>query len=260
MTLKQQSWSLNLGLCASKPFAFNPHDMPSFSTGSGMGAAPAPSSLSGLREPRCWPPAKGIGDDVSLQDCCLLSKCAGREPGWKLSAHGKKENRSQQKEGGKGSEGGGREEEGRKARGRGGGECGVWGSTAGAGAGCRKEIKHGLLCIPPKWLLLVWSERPGTQGPGHRTDPTGGPPPCLSTTDQCVSDSRSVMSDSATPWTASHQAPLSMEFSRQEYWSGLPCPSGDLSNPGIKPRSPALQVISVLSHQGSPTIGEARLS
>ena len=46
-----------------------------------------------------------------------------------------------------------------------------------------------------------------------------------------------------TPQTVSHQAPLSMEFFRQEYWSGLPFPSpGDLSNPGIYLRSPALQV------------------
>ena len=38
-----------------------------------------------------------------------------------------------------------------------------------------------------------------------------------------------------TPWTAAHQAPLSMGFSRQEHWSGLPCPpQGNLSNPGIK--------------------------
>ena len=44
-----------------------------------------------------------------------------------------------------------------------------------------------------------------------------------------------------TPWTVAHQAPPSMEFSRQEYWSGLPFPSpGDLPNPGIEPRSPAL--------------------
>ena len=44
-----------------------------------------------------------------------------------------------------------------------------------------------------------------------------------------------------TPWIVSHQAPLSMGFSRQEYWSRLPFPSpGDLSNPGIKPASPAL--------------------
>ena len=41
-----------------------------------------------------------------------------------------------------------------------------------------------------------------------------------------------------TPWTVVYQAPLSMEFSRQEYWSGLPFPSpGDLPNPGIEPRS-----------------------
>ena len=46
----------------------------------------------------------------------------------------------------------------------------------------------------------------------------------------------------ATPWTVAYQAPPSMEFSRQEYWSGLPFPSpGDLPNPGIKPGSPALQ-------------------
>ena len=46
----------------------------------------------------------------------------------------------------------------------------------------------------------------------------------------------------ATPWTVGHQAPLSMEFSRQEYWSGLSFPSpGDLQDPGIKLGSPALQ-------------------
>ena len=46
----------------------------------------------------------------------------------------------------------------------------------------------------------------------------------------------------ATLWTVAYQALLSMGFSRQEYWSGLLFPSpGDLSNPGIEPRSPALQ-------------------
>ena len=41
-----------------------------------------------------------------------------------------------------------------------------------------------------------------------------------------------------TPWTVAHQAPLSMGFSRQEYWSGLPHPApGDLPNPGIEPTS-----------------------
>ena len=49
----------------------------------------------------------------------------------------------------------------------------------------------------------------------------------------------SDMSDSVTPWTAACQAPLSMGFSRQEYWSGMPCPpTGDLPNPGIEPMSP----------------------
>ena len=44
-----------------------------------------------------------------------------------------------------------------------------------------------------------------------------------------------------TPWTVAHQAPLSMRFSRQEYWSGLPFPSpGDLPDPRIEPMSPAL--------------------
>ena len=45
-----------------------------------------------------------------------------------------------------------------------------------------------------------------------------------------------------TPWTVAHQAPPSMEFSREEYWSGLPFPSpGDLPDPGIEPRSLAFQ-------------------
>jgi len=63
------------------------------------------------------------------------------------------------------------------------------------------------------------------------------------------------VSDSfATPWTVAHQVPLSMGFSRQEYWGGLPFPSpGDLPDPGIEPMSPALAVDSLpLGHQGSP--------
>ena len=47
-----------------------------------------------------------------------------------------------------------------------------------------------------------------------------------------------VVSDSVTPWTVAHQVPLSMGFSSQEYWSGLPFPTpGDLQVPGIKPTS-----------------------
>ena len=50
----------------------------------------------------------------------------------------------------------------------------------------------------------------------------------------------------ATPWTVACRVPLSVGFSRQEYWSGLPFPSpGDLPDPGIEPRSPALQADSL---------------
>ena len=56
------------------------------------------------------------------------------------------------------------------------------------------------------------------------------------------------MSDFATLWTVAHQAPLLMEFSRQEYWSGLPFPSlGDLSDTDIEPRSLELQADSLPS-------------
>ena len=57
-----------------------------------------------------------------------------------------------------------------------------------------------------------------------------------------------------TPWTVASQAPLSMEFSKQEYWSGLPFHSPeDLPNPGRKPRSPTLQAGSLLTElSGKP--------
>ena len=68
------------------------------------------------------------------------------------------------------------------------------------------------------------------------------------------SDSRSVVSDSATPWTAARQAPLSMGFSRQEHWSGLPFPSlGRLPNPGIElALLHCRQTLSFLSNQKRP--------
>ena len=75
--------------------------------------------------------------------------------------------------------------------------------------------------------------------------------------------SHSVVSDSfATPLLRVHQAPLSMEFSRQEYWSGLPFPSpGDLPDSGIKLRSLALQADSLLSKpSGGPSLREEQLN
>ena len=61
----------------------------------------------------------------------------------------------------------------------------------------------------------------------------------------------------ATPQTVAHQAPLSMGFSRQEYWSGLPCPPPrNFPDPGIEPRSPASPAVHAnslpLRQQGSP--------
>ena len=67
------------------------------------------------------------------------------------------------------------------------------------------------------------------------------------------------MSISATSWTVAHQASLSVKFSRQEYWSGLPFPSlEDLPDPGIEPKSPAFQADSLPSEPpGKPTTREA---
>ena len=63
----------------------------------------------------------------------------------------------------------------------------------------------------------------------------------------------------ATPWTVAHQAPPSMGFSRQGYWTGLPFPSpGDLPDPGIEPGSPTLQADALPSEPpGKPCDGEA---
>ena len=72
----------------------------------------------------------------------------------------------------------------------------------------------------------------------------------------CIdSESHSVLSDSLVPWTIAHQAPPSMGFSRQEYWSGLPFPSpGCVPDPGVEPGLlPCRQTLYHLSHQGSPS-------
>ena len=72
----------------------------------------------------------------------------------------------------------------------------------------------------------------------------------------CCAQSLSPVHLFATPWTVARQAPLSMELSRPEYWSEQPNSSpGDLPNPGIEPRSPALQVDSLLPEPpGNPCI------
>ena len=60
----------------------------------------------------------------------------------------------------------------------------------------------------------------------------------------------------ATLWTVAYQAPPSLGFSKQEYWSGLPFPSpGDLPNPGIEPGSPVLQADALPSEAPEPHPG-----
>ena len=61
-----------------------------------------------------------------------------------------------------------------------------------------------------------------------------------------------------TPWTVAYQAPMSMGFSRQESWSGLPFPSpGDLPDPGIEPGFPALEADALTSEPpGNPQKGQ----
>ena len=64
----------------------------------------------------------------------------------------------------------------------------------------------------------------------------------------CVLSCYSCIPLFVTLWTVAYQAPLSMGFSKQEYWSGLPFPSpGDLPDPGIEPGSPALQADALTS-------------
>ena len=75
-------------------------------------------------------------------------------------------------------------------------------------------------------------------------------PPALRLSEWVRSLSRVLLFEAS--WTVAHQAPLSMGFSRQEDWSGLPFPSpGDLPNPGIEPRSPAFQADTLTSEPPS---------
>ena len=74
--------------------------------------------------------------------------------------------------------------------------------------------------------------------------------PCV-----CVLSCFSCVPLFVIPWTVAHQAPLSMGFSRQGRWSGLPFPSpGDLPNPGIEPGSPTLQADSLPSESQEKTL------
>ena len=100
----------------------------------------------------------------------------------------------------------------------------------------------GWMASPTQWTWVFtsseswwWTGKPGVpQSMGHKSWTW------LSdwTELKCMLSHFSHVRLFVTPWTVAHQAPLSMGFSRQEYWSGLPCPPpGDLPNPGIEPTS-----------------------
>ena len=78
----------------------------------------------------------------------------------------------------------------------------------------------------------------------------------------CMCSHSSCVQLFVTSLTVAHQAPLSVELSWQEYWSGLSCPPpGDLPDPGSKPAIPALQADSLpLSHWGSPSLEDRFVS
>ena len=93
-----------------------------------------------------------------------------------------------------------------------------------------------LLCVPCSGRLVQPSLLPGDASPKLSSLPALS---CsVSLLDACVVGRFGRVQLSVTPWTAAHQAPLSLGFSRQEYWSGLPCPPpGGLPDAGIEPSS-----------------------
>ena len=104
--------------------------------------------------------------------------------------------------------------------------------------------------IPASWFFLGPLQSTPTLGSLHLLFILPGPPCPPQPHDQWKVEVKllSRVRLFVTPWTVAHQAPPSMGFPRQEYWSGLPFPlPGDLPDPGIKPRSPALQADSLLS-------------
>ena len=82
---------------------------------------------------------------------------------------------------------------------------------------------------------------------------------CVNVSGVCVySDLRVVSAQLClTPWTVACRAPLSVEFSRQEHWSGLPCNSGDLPDPEIEPESPASPALVGGFFTATPTLTDS---
>ena len=115
--------------------------------------------------------------------------------------------------------------------------------TASSKRGCDVPVRK----FGARWCHFPPESCLGAQTPLPEVSRSSGAPVngCQSSA-QGVCESLNCVHLFANPWTVAHQAPLSMEFSRQEYWSGLPCPSpGGLPDPGIEPRSPAWQADSL---------------
>ena len=118
------------------------------------------------------------------------------------------------------------------------------GKNTGVGCHCLLQCVKSL--SPVRLLVTPWTaahQAPPSMGFSRQEYSSGVPLP--SPKENCESEKVKLLSRVlffVIPWTIAYQASLSMGLSRQEYWSGLPFPSsGDLPDPGIKPRSPALQ-------------------
>ena len=112
-------------------------------------------------------------------------------------------------------------------------------------------------------LCMTWKPSQGEEDVEKQSDLSASLMGLLRSGQTCRNESQSINHPVVflfvTPWTAACQAPLSMEFSRQEYWSRLPFPSpGDLPDPGIKTRSPIMQTDSLPSNRGGQT-GQIRV-
>ena len=111
--------------------------------------------------------------------------------------------------------------------------------------GAWRAIVHGIL----QERILEWAAMLPSRGSSQPRGPTRVS--CIVSESEVKLLSRVQLF--GTPWTVAYQAPLSMGFSRQEYWGGLPCsPPGDLPDSGIKPMSLGRWVLYHECHLGSP--------
>jgi len=120
-------------------------------------------------------------------------------------------------------------------------DCSLLGSSI-HGISQAKVLKWGAIAFS-RWILSPTKERDYHK---RKNEPRFGEDEC---NEEYIWLIRNLLRITfATPWTVACQSPLPMEFSRQEYWCGLPFPSpGNLPYPGIEPWSPALQADSLLS-------------